>query len=413
MIKTLQKRFVITAMTAITMLIVFMLGTINIANVIMVRSETSATLRMISENDGDPGNLQDHPPLGKPGMSGVKNDYDKMLSSNFFVVRFSSGGEVIFSDVNRVASITNADAEELGNEVYESGKTSGKIGKFRYTVTNSRNKMGKTAVFLDVSDEITSYLRVLFLSCAAGIICFGFMLLLVIGLSRKAIRPIAQNMEKQKQFVTNAGHEIKTPLAIIQANVDAMVLYNGENKWSKNIKEQTIRLAGLMKNLLFLAKTDEGAENVEKIDFLLSDSLTEAVQSFSVLIAQKDIALITEIEENITIHANKEQIIQLIFILLDNAVKYTDRGGDLRILLKRSEKGAVLQVENTCSSLSETEPDKLFDRFYRADQARTQKSGGYGIGLSVAKSVAAFNHAEIAASYPAPDRVAFTVVFSS
>ena len=126
---------------------------------------------------------------------------------------------------------------------------------------------GKVVVFLDTSGDIYSYIRVLFLSAAIGIACWLFMLLFVILLSKQAIRPIAENIEKQKQFVTNAGHEIKTPIAIIQSNTEAMELYNGENKWSKNIKEQTVRLNELMKNLLTLARMDESSTNLMQSDF--------------------------------------------------------------------------------------------------------------------------------------------------
>ena len=160
------------------------------------------------------------------------------------------------------------------------------------------------------------------LSGALGLICWGFMLILVIILSKKAICPIAENIEKQKQFVTNAGHEIKTPLAIISANTEAMELYNGENKWTKNIKKQVDRLNGLMKNLLLLAKMEESKIVYQK--FSLSEMASEISESFFEPISLKNIAFETKIQPDIILNANSEHIRQLFSILLDNAVKYTD-----------------------------------------------------------------------------------------
>lgn len=413
MIRALQKRFVLTAMTAVTVLITLMLGAINTANVIIVRGETNATLRMIAANDGDPGNIPERPPGELPSVSvtAPKNEHDKMLASNFFTVRFSPEGEAVFADVSHVASVTEESARKLAAEAYGTGVESGKLGRFRYAVTDSRHGPGKTVVFLDVSEEKLSYLRVLLLSGGVGVACWLLMLLLVILLSQRAIRPIAENIAKQKQFVTDAGHEIKTPLAIIRANTDAMELYNGENKWLRNIREQTVRLDGLMKNLLLLAKADEGTVIYAPSEFSLSALVTEVFRSFSESVGQKDIAAEAEIGEDVSLNADREQLTQLISILLDNAVKYTDEGGYLAIRLKKTEKSAVLEVENTCTGLPDVPPDKLFDRFYRADAARTQGSGGYGIGLSVARSVAQRNHGKITAARIAPDRIRFTVVF--
>jgi len=264
-------------------------------------------------------------------------------------------------------------------------------------------------VFLDNSEEILSYARVLFLSGGIGIICWILMLFMVMFLSQKAIRPIAENIERQKQFVTNAGHEIKTPLAIILANTEAMELYNGENKWSKNIREQTVRLNGLMKNLLLLAKIDEGAADIIKSEISLSELVSENVRAFAEPLNLRSITLQIEIQPKVIIKANKEQMSQLISILLDNASKYTNDNGTVIVSLQQSDKRIKLLIKNSCEKLPDTPPDKLFERFYRDDKARTQKTGGYGIGLSVARSIAETNKGSITAVYENPNFVSFTV----
>lgn len=412
MIKTLQRKFIVTAMTAISALLLLLLGTINILNIYYVRNQVDKKLEMISQNEGNPDNIPmapgDMPPREPYGM---KNDYDTFMSSNFFVVRFDRNGDIVYSDVSRISSVSEEEAKELAEKVYVQNDLSGKIDSFEYMVRDSRMGIGKVVVFLDTSGDIYSYIRVLFLSAAIGIACWLLMLLFVISLSKRAIRPIAENMEKQKQFVTNAGHEIKTPIAIIQSNTEAMELYNGENKWSKNIKEQTVRLDELMKNLLTLARMDESSANLNLSDFSLSQLLTDHIECFRETLELRGITLQTSIQPMISFRAHKEHITQLISVLMDNAVKYTNEGGNVFVSLEGNDKRIKLQFKNTCQQLPPAPPDKLFDRFYRADEARTQKNGGYGIGLSVAQSITETYKGRISAEYENGNTIVFTIRF--
>lgn len=412
MIKTIQRKFVVTAMIAISVLLILLLGTINIVNIGMVGNQIESKLAMISESEGNPDNIP-MDPIGMPPREpyGQKNDYDIFMSSNFFVVRFDKNGNIVHTDVSRISSVSKQEAEELAEKIYIDNTSSGKIGNFEYMVRDSRIGFGKVAVFLDTSVDIYSYIRVLFLSVAIGIACWGLMLLFVILLSKRAIRPIAENIEKQKQFVTNAGHEIKTPLAIIQSNTEAMELYNGENKWSKNIKEQIARLNELMKNLLTLARMDESSANLNLSEFSLSQVLIDNTECFRDVLEPRKVTLKTNIQPMISFRANREHIIQLISVLMDNAVKYTNEGGSIFVSLERNDKRIKLQFKNTCQQLPPVNPYKLFDRFYRADEARTQKNGGYGIGLSVAQSITETYKGKISAEYENGDTIVFTIRF--
>lgn len=413
MTRTLQRKFVVTAMVAITVLILFLLGAINVANIVIVGNQIDRTLHVVSEHEGSAGELRPLPDsvTPRPFMDAPKNDYDTIMSSNFFVVRFDRNGTILSTDVSRTSAITEEEAETLALRIYESGKESGRTGRFRYLLAASPTGRVCTLVFLDTSGENLSYIRVLLLSGAVGLVCWGLMLVLVIFLSRRAIRPIVENMEKQKQFVTNAGHEIKTPLAIIQSNTEAMELYNGETKWSRNIKEQTVRLNGLMKNLLTLARMDEGAGQARAEEFSLSDLMAQAVWSFSQPVEVRRITLQVDLQPEIRLRADPTQMEQLLSILLDNAVKYTNQGGTIWISLRREDKRVRFSVQNTCETLPDAPPEKLFDRFYRSDAARTQKTGGYGIGLAVAQSIAAANRGTLRAEYLPPDRIRFTALF--
>lgn len=411
MIKVLQKKFVFTAMIAVSILLFILLGIINVVNIVMVRAETDKTLAMISEADGNFDHIQPPPNSTPPFDFRIepKDKRDKFLSSNFFIVRLNGNGQVVFTDVSRTSLVDEASAEELALKVLGEGTSAGKAGKYRYQISSSHMGNETVIVFLDTSEEILSYVRVLFLSGGIGIVCWILMLFMVMFLSKKAIRPIVENIERQKQFVTNAGHEIKTPLAIILANTEAMELYNGENKWSKNIREQTVRLNGLMKNLLFLAKMDESAADIIKTEISFSELVSENVRFFAESLNLRSITLQTEIQPNVIIKANKEQISQLISILLDNASKYTNDSGTVIVSLQKSDKRIKLLIKNSCEKLLDTPPDKMFDRFYRDDKARTQKTGGYGIGLSVARSIVEANKGSITAGYENPNFVSFTV----
>ncbi len=331
------------------------------------------------------------------------------MAARYFLVRVDTDGEIVYKDVGKIASVTEAEAGEFAQKVIETGKKSGRIQQLAYSVTDSNDGRGTVMVFLDVSNQFYGILRILVISVAIGVICWICMLFLVILLSKRAILPIARNLEKQKQFVTNAGHEIKTPLAIILANTEAMELHNGESKWSRNIREQTLRLNGLMQNLLTLAKMDESMGKAAATDFSASALLEETLHPFYEAASLKKIDIAKDIQPDVMIHASQEQLRQLYSILLDNAVKYTGNNGWIKVSLRKRERKVLFQVENTCESIPKGNPEQLFDRFYRGDDARTQKSGGYGIGLSAAQAIVKAQNGLIEASYKGENIIEFTV----
>lgn len=408
MIKTLQKRFIFSAMLAITILLAALLGAINIGNICISRQQSEKMLEVLLNEE----TMMQPPLMDKPKgfLDSPMNENSKM-SAVYFTVRVSQSQNVVKVDTGRIADVSENEAIELFQAVINKGSSDGRIQNFRYRVAESERDSGKVYLFLDVSMQTYNILTVLFFSTAAGVICFIAMLLLVILISKKAIQPIAENFERQKQFVTDAGHELKTPLAIILANAEAMELYQGENKWSKNIIEQTVRLNGLMQNLLTLAKADESRNTLPTETVAISPLVAETLQMFSEPMKLKELGLQKQIDTEVYLKANKEQLQRLLSILVDNAVKYSVQNGDISVSLVQRGKSFIFQIENTCEELPSCPPDKLFDRFYRADAARTQKNGGYGIGLSAAKTIAELYGGTIEASYSQPNKIAFTVTF--
>ena len=405
MIRTLRKKFTVTAMIAVTVLLLAILGAVNGVNAWTKAREADELLNVLAETEADAGRGPHELPMEPRGgeLWGRGPTEDSRMAALFFTVTADSEGEVCQVQLNRIASVTEDEAEALYASIGD--RTEGRIGDFRYRSVTCADG-SRVTVFLDRSRERGDVLRVAALSGLAGLAGWGLMLLFVMFLSKKAIEPVAENMQKQKRFVTDAGHELKTPLAIILANTEAMELRQGENKYTKNIRGQVERLSGLTQNLLALARADEGQEPVNTAVFSLGDLAEETARPFREPAELKALSLSAEIAPKVEIRANRQQIGQLIGILLDNAVKYTPEGGAIALRVKREGGKAVLQVKNSVSDTS-VPAERLFDRFYRADEARTQKSGGTGIGLSAARAIAEAHRGSLTAAYEG-DSIVFT-----
>ncbi len=416
MIKTLERKYITTAMAAITVLIVFLLGAINVVNVVVVNSQIDDTMEILATTQGDAGNASVNTKYSDsffaPFFGLYRSDYDTLMSSNFFIVRYSPVGDSIFVDVTRTSSVTNEEAQEYALGVIQSESTEGKVDSYEYVVYADSSSV--YVIFLDTSYYINTIWRIAMLSIAGGIFTWLVMFILVSFLSKKAIQPIAQNIENEKQFITNAGHEIKTPLAIIQSNTEAMEIFYGENKYSKNIKTQTVRLSDLMQQLLLMAKMDEGNYTVVREKINISSLAQEQADSFTPSFELKKVEYKTDIQPDLEIEFDRNQLTQLFTIMLDNAVKYTDEEGDGLLTVKKEGSQIRIQFENSCEAVPQTKPENLFNRFYRADQARTQKpNSGYGVGLSVAQQIVESNKGTIKIEYLNDKRIAFIVTLKA
>ena len=390
MIRTLRRKFILTAMTAVSILLVVLIGAINVSNCLAEIGQAMQFLEILTGEDTviSPGGRKAFPQRLFDFQPG--NGENGIPDGTYFTVRLDENGKVLHSDVSHAGGISGAEAEKYAAEALERGELSGRDGKFFYHIKESaaEDRREYQAAFVDFSDRLQTVLRILFLSAVIGAVCWMLMLLLVFFLAERAIRPIAENMEKQKQFVTDAGHEIKTPLAIILSNTDALELHSGESKWSRNIRAQTMRLTGLMQNLLTLAGTEEGGRKKSAAKLCLSDLLRETVQPFYEPACVKHLSFREDIDAGVMTEGNRDQLVRLFSALADNAVKYAEENGEAGVSLKRSDRSEiVIRFWNTCGTWPQGDPEKWFDRFYRGDSARTQKNGGYGIGLSVARAV--------------------------
>ena len=405
MTKTLKRRFIIFTMTAVTCLLVFIVLAINSLNWMMLERESDTVLETLVDADGAFHKMDfDRPP---PFFQPL--DMDRMRASRFFIVRSDLGGNIVDVNIDQISAIDRETAKSYALEVLKTEHTSGRVHGYKFAV----KELGpnKLTFFMDTSEQSENFRMVLFASSAIAVLCWVILLIIVILLSGKVIRPVLVGMEKQKQFITNAGHEMKTPLAIIQSNNDTMALIHGENKYNVHIRNQTKRLNVLMSNLLTLAKLDEEIPlPTETVN--ISDVAGELLPAYTEDAQARNLRFTVQIEPDIVIQTNKDSFRQMLTVLLDNAIKYTPDGGSVRLSLARDGRHIQIIEENTCDPSLESDPERLFERFYRGDAARTQKeSSGYGIGLSAARAICENFGGKLTAEYSSADSIRFTARF--
>ncbi|MBR5283609.1 MAG: GHKL domain-containing protein [Clostridia bacterium] len=388
MTRKLQHKFIAAAMLVVTILLVGVLLTINAANIHLARRQSEQILDVLLDDYRRPYHKQEEEeeavlrPIDHLFGSVSRDTVD---AARYFLTEVDQDGIITYIGLDHISSMDRETAAEYVNCVLELGVVSGVLDGFRYDAL--WQAPGASFIFLSLENQQQQIFTVMLLSTVIGIAAWILMLGLVVLLSHRAIRPVAESIEKQKQFVTDAGHELKTPLAIIRTNVDAMELHLGENKWSRSIRSQTVRLDGLMQDMLTLARADEGRALPEAEEFSPGRLMEEVLAPFIESAAMRGILIEEEIDTQLTIRAPRQSVQRLYSILLDNAVRYTPSGGQIDILLRGKGKGMVMEVSNTCPERPAEDMEKLFDRFYRGDTARTQVSGGYGIGLSAARAI--------------------------
>lgn len=452
MIKKFRIRFIAVAMASIFVVLAVILGVMNVVNYRRVVREADNTLQILMENDGkfpeqQPGDnpakkaeeendsetdvlenntstdnideKKQSPPEkpeddneddsekgdsgnNSPEMNGTgKNDEPRMspelpFESRYFTVVLDSDNKKVSADTGKIAAVNEKTAVKYAKTVAKKSKTSGFYSGYRYMVEETNGE--KMIIFLDTGRNLGTFYSFLITSIAAS---FGGMLavlILVIVLSKRIVKPVIESYEKQKRFITDAGHEIKTPLTVIDADAEVLEMEVGDdNEWLKDIRKQTVKLKELTNNLIYLSRMEENQENVVMIDFPISDIVEETASSFQALAVMQEKTFDCEIEPMLTCYGNEQNIQRLLEILLDNALKYSNPGGHISVELKKYGKGISLSVYNTAEYVSRENISHIFERFYRLDESRNSKTGGYGIGLSIASAIVQAHKGKITA----------------
>lgn len=387
MIRELKKRFIRIAMLAITLVMLLLSLLVNVVNFISVDGDLTDKITMIADNEGTMPtemSMEEKQEDSKGGHD--KFDIETLYATRYFVLRYTGSGELVKADLDAIASVTEEDTDTYIAIALKHGEGYGYTSGYKYEVIkNGEDRY--MAIFLDCHQEMRSAVEVALLSLLAMIVCIIIVYVVVVIFSRRAVDPIVQASIRQKQFITDASHELKTPITVIVTSLKVLEMDVGENKWIDKIRKQTEKLSQLVNALVSLSRMDEDDSPLSMSEFAISQVTEEVVASFADLAKEQGHEIQAQIAPDLSYLGDETAIRQLLSILLDNALKYALPETAIGVTLQKQKKGVQLQVRNACQPIPAEELPKLFDRFYRVDKARGSKIGGFGIGLSLARSI--------------------------
>lgn len=388
MIGKLRIKLILASMLSLLFVLTVIMGVVGVLNYRKIVMDADRILDVLRQNNGSfpMGEHMENPPFSKEGHPRDDRRFSPELpyESRYFSAVLSKDGEVISLNMGKIAAVDTTTALEYAQIVVRLGFSQGFVEDYRYISYDVGNETH--IIFLDSGREMGSFRT--FLITSIGVSSGGLLavLLLLSFLSERIVKPVSESYEKQKRFITDAGHELKTPLTIIDADAEVLEMDLGENEWLSDIKTQTKRLTQLTNNLILLSRMEE-EPRTEKIAFPISDLVEETVETFQTLARTHNKNLSFHIQPMLSMRGDEKAIRQLVTILLDNAIKYSDEGGRIELTLEKQKNLIRLCVFNTAESVSRESLPHLFDRFYRADQSRNSRTGGYGLGLSIASAV--------------------------
>lgn len=392
MIKRLRIKFITLAMISLFVLLSLIVAGMNIINYNTVISEADEILDFLSMNDGvfpDKG-LKPLPGMDMPKHFSPETPYE----TRYFTVMINGNGRIAEIHTEHIISVDEHSAEKYADTVLEGGKDIGFADNYRYCITEDIK--GKRITFLDCGRKLDAFYRFMIISICMSAAGFVIVSAVIAVLSGKIIKPVAEGYEKQKRFITDAGHELKTPLTIINANVDLLEADPNDAECINDIRQQTQRLASLTNNLVYLARLDEKDGSIERVEIPFSDIVSETVSSFRAIAETQKKELAPDIQPMLTVKGNHKALQQLVSVLTDNAIKYSPENSSISITLEKRNKNVEFVVSNTSLyPVEEAALEHIFDRFYRADSSRNSETGGHGIGLSVAKKIVEAHNGKI------------------
>ncbi len=410
MIRRLRRRLMGVSMLALFLVLAVIMSALNGLNYRRITAQADTTLAILVEGGGSfphdfgerlPGK---RPDLGNRDPSAAASPDDELhrfspelpFMSRYCSVTFAADGTVQSADTSRIAAVDEATAVAMATPLADKVGESGYSGNYRYTVHTADG--GTRVIFLDCERELSTFRAFLWRSCAISLIGLCAVFLLIWLLSARIVRPIAESYAKQRRFVTDAGHELKTPLTIIDADAELLGMEVGEeNEWLCDIRRQTERLSRLTADLIYLSRLDEPREaaGAQMLDFPFSDVVAETAQSFAAPYATRGLTLTLDVEPMLTLRGDEARVRQLVSLLLDNAGKYASADSEVTLSAARQGRAVTLTVANPAPPMAKEQLSHLFDRFYRADPARTGE--GHGLGLSIARAIAEAHRGKIAA----------------
>ena len=396
MFKSLRRKFITTAVGSVAVVIAILAIALNFINYYKLEERIDTTLEDASRSqalikifaeDGD-------------DLVITKNSSSTTDYNGFSIAKVDDSGRII-KTYRDDTLIPNQDAlQSKVIEALKEGKTSGFIGSYRFL--KAETNVGNLILFLNCQRELDSQhsFEKNSLLISIGVIASVFVLIVLI--SKRVIAPIQETYIKQKQFITGASHELKTPLAIISSNADVLEMMNGDSKWTQNIHNQVDRLTSLVNSLVVFSRMEE-KDTVERIRFDLTNALESRIEDFNELANFQKKNIVTDIDPDLYYFGEEASIVQLMDILLENAIKYAPEDSGISVSLKKNRKYAILKVSNK-ATVQKGDLSKVFERFYRLDESRNSAIKGYGIGLSMAQLIAE-KHKETIRAYAPEDGI--------
>ena len=430
MIRRLRKRFIRIAMISVSLVMLALTLFVNAANFISTNRDLNTMLTMIAGNKGtfpdprsDPGEPSSPPEKpdsgAEPQSSGLKTPEnpgpygpETPYSTRYFVLRYDENGGLAGADLSHIAAVTEDElAPYLAAAVR---RKSGYRFYSGYKLFVAAQPDGTyMAIFLDCSQALRAVRLLALCSLAADAVCIALVYVLVVLLSRRAINPVVRAAAQQKQFITDASHELKTPLTVITTCLTLLEMDPSETKWIGKAESQTKKMSELVASLVTLSRMDEEEPPMTNTTFDLSEAVSGTAESFRDSAESGGHALALAVAPGITYRGDEGELRQLTSILLDNALRYSLPDGDISLSLTKEKRSIVLRQSNPCAPLSGDELVRLFDRFYRPDASRTAATGGFGIGLSIARGIAQAHGGTIRASCPEPGRIEFALTLKA
>ena len=400
MIGKLRKKFILAAVLAVFLVLFFIIGSIHVFNYRSLVTDADVTLQILSENKGSfprqmfreqdrPSDLQPPPAEGRTGgfLDEKRGGSGELAyQSRYFAAWFAQDGALSRINLDFLASLTEEEAAALAESVYAGGKTKGFADDYRYCRTDCD---GETMlVFLNCQRELSTFRSFLYASIGISLAGTLAVFLLLLVFSGRIVRPVAESYEKQKRFITDAGHELKTPITVIRADADVLESeLEGENEWIADIRRQTGRLAELTEELIYLSKMEEDNVSLQMQPLCLSELVDETARSFQALALSKGKTFRASAAPELNVYGDEKALAKLVSILLDNAMKYSPENGTVELTLDQNGRNARLSVRNNTPPMEKGNADRLFERFAREDRSRSSESGGFGLGLAIARAV--------------------------
>ena len=395
MIRSLRRKFMLIAMASLVGTMAVLCAAIGAGNHYITTSRVDHAIGLLRQNGG---NFLHPGPRSDPSNFDFQVTPETPFETRYFIIGLTAQKEIRSVSLDHIAALDRQTVVDTVSRIMETGAERGYVDHYRFGVFSEQDG-GSTVIVLDCFLQLQSANNMLRITVVIFLICALIVFVLLLFLSKRAIRPFVDNLERQRQFITDASHELKTPLAILSANIGLLEDTYGNDKWLESARSQIVRLDKLIKNLVELARTEEAIKEDAAACFSISEVAQANADAFQMLAEADGKVLTAEIAEGISLKGVQDNFFRLFSILLDDAVKYCDPEGVIHLSVSQRGRNIYISVSNPCAGVNTAQLSRYFDRFYRADSSRARSTGGYGIGLSTAKAIVTRHKGRISNHY--------------